>query len=117
MQLIYVAGKLNGDACEYISNVTRMIKYAEDVRKLGCCVAVPCNDLVHGLIIGTHQYKDYFDNNVEILKRCDAMALTPGWITSEGTKKEIEIANYHDIPVLKNLAEVEIFLKRNYNNR
>jgi hypothetical protein len=109
-KLIYIAGKLNDDACGYIQNVHEMINYAESIRMVGCSVAVPCNDLIHGLVIGCHEYKDYFENNVEIMKRCDAVALVPGWKSSEGTKREILIAEKIGIPILYDYLEAEVFI-------
>ena len=110
MRLIYIAGKLNGDACSYIQNVHKMLQFGETVRNMGCCVAIPCNDFLHGLVIGTHEYEDYFDNNLEILKRADAIALVPGWETSEGTRKEILEARKNNIPVLYYFDEINDFI-------
>jgi hypothetical protein len=88
-----------------------MCTFGELVRKLGCAVSIPCNDFVHGLVAGSHEYVDYFENNLEILKRCDAIALVPGWETSEGTRKEILEARKNNIPVLYDFDEINDFLK------
>jgi hypothetical protein len=112
MKLIYIAGKLNGDACEYIQNVHRMVQHGEAVRQLGCAVALPCNDFIHGLVMGNHDYNDYFVNNIEILKRCDAIALVEGWEDSKGTDMEIDYAIDHAIPVLYDLDEVKEYVGR-----
>jgi len=87
-----------------------MVQFGEKVRALGCCVAIPCNDFIHGLVIGNHEYNDYFDNNLEILKRCDAVALVPGWEDSIGVEKEIKIANELDIPVFADIGTVRFYL-------
>ena len=104
MRLIYIAGKLNGNACEYIQNVHNMVRYGDLIRNLGCAVALPCNDVIHGLIMGRHEYEDYFNNNIEILKRCDAIAVVEGWEESEGTQKEVDCAIDACIPVLYDLS-------------
>ena len=109
-KLVYIAGKLNGDACGYIQNVYEMVNYAESIRMIGCSVAIPCNDLLHDMIISGHEYEDYFENNVEIMKRADAVALVPNWKSSEETKKEIKIAEKLGIPVLYDYTEVEKFI-------
>ena len=49
---VYIAGKLNDDAVGYIKNMHRMINTAKSVRKLGCCVYVPCLDILEGLVDG-----------------------------------------------------------------
>jgi len=110
MKLLYIAGKLNGDACEYIRNMNTMVNYAERVRQLGCAVTVPCNDFIQGAIIGEYNYDDYFDNNVELMKRCDAIALCPNWMGSKGVTREIEIAQDLKIPVLFDFVEVRRFI-------
>jgi len=46
MKRVYVAGKLNSDACGYIKNVHRMIIWAEKVRKAGFAVFVPGLDFL-----------------------------------------------------------------------
>jgi guanylate kinase len=102
---IYVAGKLNSKSAPYLRNVHKMVKYAEKIRKLGFCVVVPGNDLIHGIICGEHEYSDYF-NNIEIMKRCDALALVDNWKESEGTKREIKEAKEQGLPVLKTFGDV-----------
>lgn len=101
MKLAYIAGKLNDEACGYLQNLHRMINCADKVKKLGYAVFVPGVDLLMGLQMGNYEYSDFFDNSQEILSRCDIVVLTPGWETSKGTKKEIELANQLDIPVFR----------------
>jgi len=97
--LIYIAGKLNDDACGYISNLHNMIYWDDKIRKLGFCTFCPGYDFLGGLLAGDWDYNEYFDNNQVILERCDAMFLVPGWETSEGTKREIVRAEENEIPV------------------
>lgn len=99
MHLIYVAGKLNADAVGYVQNMHRMIKAADLLRRAGRAVIVPCLDFVCGLFGGDYTYEDYFNNNSEILKRCDEVYVLKGWETSEGTKKEIALAKKLKIKV------------------
>ena len=103
MKRVYVAGKLNGMACDYLKNVHRMIVWGEKVRKRGFAVFVPGIDLIQGIMFGNWDYSDYFDNSQPWLDASDAVFLTPGWETSEGTKREIERAKEHNIPVFDNL--------------
>lgn len=105
-KLIYIAGKLNDDACNYIKHCHRMIKHARKVRELGFAVMVPCLDILEGLIDGSFDYEDYFQNNIPILSRCDAVSLVPGWETSNGTAREIQIATEKNIPVFKTIKEL-----------
>ena len=103
MKKVYVAGKLNGMACDYIKNVHRMVITSEKVRKAGFAVYVPGIDLVQGMVIGNWDYADYFNNSQSWLDASDAIFLTPGWETSEGTKREIERAKSQNIPIYDDL--------------
>jgi hypothetical protein len=99
MKRIYIAGKLTDITANYIQNMHEMIKVAEEVRSSGYSVFIPCLDILSGLVIGGMGYNDFFNNNIEWLKVSDAMYLTSGWEKSEGTRKEIQIANEHEIPI------------------
>ena len=108
MKRIYIAGKLNDDACGYIKNVHKMIHWAEKVRKLGFAVFVPGLDFLQGVTFGNWEYNDYFDNSQPWLDVADAMFLVPGWQESKGTKREIERAKEKGISVFDDLEELEM---------
>lgn len=113
MKRVYIAGKLNDDACGYIKNVHRMIVAAEQVRKAGFAVFVPGIDFLQGLVFGNWDYQDYFENSQPWLDASHAVFLTPGWETSKGTAKEIERAKSQDIPVFSDLDELVRALMEN----
>jgi len=106
---VYIAGKLNDDAVGYIQNCHRMIRLANDAREAGFAVFVPCIDFLQGVVAGDWTYREYFDNSQPWLKSSDAvLVVKEGWKTSKGTKREIETAEIHNIPVffdLKDLAK------------
>ena len=104
---IYVAGKLNADAVGYIQNMHRMIKTAKELRDAGFSVYVPCNDFLEGLVDGKFDYTDYFNNSQPWLSSSNAIFLTPGWETSIGTAKEIELAKKLNIPVFSELQSMK----------
>lgn len=103
MKRVYIAGKLNSDACGYITNMHKMIIGAEKVRKLGFAVFVPGLDFLQGLVFGNWEYPDYFNNSQPWLDAADAVFLVPGWETSSGAKREIERAIENNIPVFSDL--------------
>lgn len=111
MKKIYVAGKLNADAVGYLHNVHKMINTAEVLRESGYSVFVPCLDLIMGIAFGWEDYHTYFDNSQPWLKASDAVFLVPGWVTSSGTKKEIETAFDNNIPVFDNLSEMDAYFE------
>lgn len=107
MKLVYIAGKLNGDASSYIKNLSRMIAWDIKVKRLGYATFCPGLDFLEGLLAGDFEYEDYFNSSQEILIRSDAVFLVPGWETSEGTKKEIEAAKKNNIPAFTDLASLD----------
>jgi len=114
-QRIYIAGKLNDDACGYIRNIHRMIIWSEKVRKLGFAVFVPGIDFLQGVVLGNWDYRDYFDNSQPWLEVSDAIFLAPGWESSEGTKKEIDRAKENHIPVFSELKDLENYFNNKRN--
>ncbi len=110
--VIYIAGKLTDQTDKYLQNVYEMEHYAEMVRRCGASVINPAYDLIRGLIHGDLSYEDYWQNNVEIMLRADAVALTGNWRSSKGAKKEIAIAKENNIPVLEYSEDVERFIDR-----
>jgi hypothetical protein len=107
---VYIAGKLNAIAPDYIKNVHNMIVWADQVRKLGASVYVPCIDFVMGMVMGNYEYADYFDNSQPWLAAAEAVFVCPGWETSEGTRKEIALAIALGKPVFYDIDAVSIFV-------
>jgi len=110
-KLIYVAGKLTDGPEGYIHNMHRMIKYARQIEEFGVFTAIPCLDIIKGLVCGDLTLHDYMGTNLEIMFRCDAVALVPGWESSKGTRMEIEAAKKRGIPVLQGLRDIGLFCR------
>ena len=104
---VYVAGKLNDMAINYIKNMSVMMAFAEEIRKLGHAVYVPCLDFQMGLMFGDWMYDDYFNNSQQWLKVSDAVFVVPGYETSEGTNREIELAEKLGIPVCYKVKDLQ----------
>jgi len=109
---IYVAGKLNDMAVNYLQNVSKMMKTAEEVRKVGYSVFVPCIDLLMGIMFGDYDYPDYFNNSQPWIEVADGIFLVPGWETSSGTKKEIELAKSRGIPVFEDIDTMDDYFDK-----
>ncbi len=111
MKKVYVAGKLNDMAVDYLYNVHKMMTTAEEVRKAGYSVFVPCIDLLMGIKFGYQDYHDYFNNSQPWIEVADAIFLVPGWETSSGTKKEIKLGWNKEIPIFNDLEEMNNYFK------
>ena len=99
MKKVYIAGKLNDNAVNYIKNMHKMITTADKIRRLGYSVFIPCLDILSGLVAGDYEYQDYFENNLPWLEASDAVYICPGYETSKGAIKEIKHAKMLGIPV------------------
>jgi hypothetical protein len=107
MKRVYVAGKLNASAVDYIKNVHKMIVWAEKVRKAGFAVYIPAIDLLAGIVHGNFSYDDYFNNSQFWLDASDAVFLVPGWEDSDGTKREIRRATKQYIPCFTDIDKMK----------
>jgi hypothetical protein len=103
---VYVGGKLNSDAVGYIQNMHRMIVAARALRRRGFVVYVPCLDFLEGIVDGEFEYEDYFDNSQPWLLASDCLFVVPGWETSEGTKREIALAEASGIKVFYDFTNI-----------
>jgi hypothetical protein len=100
---VYVAGRLNDSAVDYIKNMHRMIDHTNTIRQMGYSVYVPCLDILMGLVFGNYNYHDYFDNSQPWLQASDMVYVVPGSEISEGTNKEIELAKAMNIPIIRDI--------------
>lgn len=103
---IYIAGKLNDNAVNYIKNMHNMIRTANKIRRLGYSVYIPCLDILSGLVEGDMEYADYFENNLPWLEAADVIFVLPGYETSKGTQAEILHAERLGIPVYFDIKEL-----------
>jgi len=107
MRRIYVAGKLRASAVDYIKNVHKMITGANELRKLGFSVYVPCLDFLMGVVCGDYDYHTYFYNSQPWLRAADAIFVLPGHERSRGVKREVRSAKRWDIPVFYDIEKLK----------
>lgn len=116
MPVVYVAGPyrgLNRDAVELNIQVARAVGL-EAVRK-GWSPLIPHANSGHldALINLPDQF--WLDATLELMRRCDAVVLCPGWARSAGTEGEIREARRIGLPIYANdndLPTAERFLEK-----
>ena len=108
MLKVYIAGRLNDDAVDYIKNMHKMMVFAHKVKRMGFSIFVPCLDVLMGMKFGTYDYEDYFYSNLEWLRVADAVFVCPGWEDSKGTIAEIKEAKKNGIPVYFKLENLKV---------
>jgi hypothetical protein len=96
MKLVFIAGKLNGkNAWEVACNVHAAETAALRVAELGGMPVVP-----HSLgrsMLGTLPETFWRAGCLELLARCDAILLLPGWLDSTGSRAESDFAEQRGI--------------------
>lgn len=96
--LIYVAGPIrpkDGQTLE--GNMIQAKDIAYDLWGKG--FAVICPHANTDLTVEVDWEMPWLSGDLEMVARCDAVVVCPGWETSDGTKKEIEFAEQRGIPV------------------
>lgn len=82
-------------------NINTAKKFALRLWKNGYTVICPAanSDLPITLAEKEVEEDRWLKGDLEILERCDALVLTPGWRNSEGVRGEIAHANKKGIPI------------------
>lgn len=103
--VVYVAGPFRGkNAWEVENNIRRAEELAFKVWEMGVAAICPhCNGRFFS---GTLTDSTWLDGDLEIMRRCDAVILAPGWEKSEGTAAEIKEASSKGIPIFYNVGEL-----------
>jgi len=100
MKVLYLAGPYRAPTLRgIINNIRKAEKVAIALWQAG--FAVICPHLNTALFDGVCDDKVFLEGDLEILKRCDIVVVLPGWEDSEGTRKEIALAEKLGIPILK----------------
>jgi hypothetical protein len=90
--IIYIAGPYRSKYGKLgiIRNIWKARQVAKELWKMGHTPI--CPHLNSALLDGIVPDQRFLDGDIEILKRCDAIVLMPGWRKSEGARKEFDIA-------------------------
>jgi hypothetical protein len=105
--LIYVAGpytpkqaKTNHDFCRFTQwNVDRAVDVGIKLMMKNYVVYIPQLSHYIQLRMKTDYGKKWYDFDIEILKRCDAILMMGGWTESKGAKSEYDYAMKNKIQV------------------
>lgn len=100
MKIIYVAGKFRGkNAWEVFKNVRAAEEVAFQVASLGAMPLTPHLNTAN--FDGTLDDKFWLDGTMELLRRCDAVMMVPGWETSTGATAERREAERLGLPIFE----------------
>ena len=109
-RVVYIAGPFRGkDAWAVERNVRRAEELAYAVWAVGGVALCPHTNT--RFFDGTLTDEIWLEGTLELLRRCDAVLLAPGWQLSAGTLGEIEEANRLRLPVFHNIQVLRIWLE------
>lgn len=99
--IIYLATPIRPKGDQTLeSNLAKAKQLALELWKKGYTVFCPAanSDLPISLADKEVEAERWLNGDIEILMRCDAMVVAPGWERSEGVKGEIVCAGMYQIP-------------------
>ena len=94
--LVYTAGKYRGDINKNIAHARQV---AIELWQQGYTVICPHLNTQNFEQDSNLKDEIYLDGDLEIILRCDAVVMIPGWRDSAGACCEYDFALRHDIPV------------------
>ena len=106
MKVVYVAGRFSApDQWQRARNVRAAETLAFAVAEAG---AMPLNPLANTCnFFATLTDEFWYAGTLELLRRCDAIILTPGWQGSKGVQAEIDEAFARKMPVFERVEELK----------
>lgn len=118
MLVVYIAGPFRAsnpdtgksDAWGVHCNVIRAMQAALEVWKHGAVALCPHSNTMffqdaHGV-----QDKVWLDGDIELLRRCDAVFMVPGWQISSGATAEKKFAEDLGLSVFESLEDLYIWI-------
>jgi len=106
MQVVYIAGPFrSSNSWQQEQNIRAAEAVALEVWRRG--MVALCPHLNTRNFQGAAPDEVWLHGHLELLSRCDAVLLVPGWESSEGAKREIEFAAKRGIPVFRSLESLQ----------
>jgi len=114
MKVIYIAGRYRDKRGEYYvrCNIREAERAALFVWMSGGAALCPHKNTAG--LGGAYGIADnvWLEGDMELLKRCDAVWMLPGWESSEGAEREFSFAFNNNIPRLYDQHDVLLFLDK-----
>lgn len=103
--LLYVAGRYRApDRAGIAQNIAAARQVGLAAARLGWYPVIPHSNTSHLDQYAPELGDDYWlRGTLELMTRCDALVLVPGWETSEGAQAEIRRADELRIPIYRSL--------------
>lgn len=111
MKVVYVAGPFRGpNAWEIEENIRRAERLALDLWRIG--VAVICPHTNTRFFHGAAEDRIWLEGDLEIMRRCDAVVVTPDWEQSTVAKAEVAEMRRVGKPIFYTVPQVIVWALR-----
>jgi hypothetical protein len=98
--LIYIAGPYRAPTTwEIDRNIVAARELGAHVARMGAYPVIPHSNTAH--FDGLAPDELWLDGTLELLRRCDAVALVEGWGRSSGARGEVREADRRGIPIFR----------------
>lgn len=112
MKIVYLAGPYRGaNPAETERNIRTAQRYAMALTEAGIAVYSPHLNTAH--FDGLQPDEWFFKHGLEMLRRCDALVVMPGFENSSGTLREVMEAQKLQIPTCY-VPDPETMIDMNY---
>lgn len=118
MTVVYVAGKYRGRThcgksyTEIHRNILTAREWAIKVNELESVIALtPHLNSYHMELDGRQDPEFWYNADLELLRRCDAVFLIPNWTDSQGARLEKEFAESINIPTFTDFGRLAEWLR------
>jgi hypothetical protein len=109
MRVVYVAGPFRGaSSWDIENNIRRAETLALEVWRAGAaCLCPHTNTRFFQNAAPDHLW---LDGDLELLRRCDAVLMTPDWERSSGARAEHDFAKTHGVEVFYDIEALKTWL-------
>ena len=109
MKVIYVAGRFSApDQWQRARNVRAAETVAFAVAEVGAMPLNPLANMCNFFATLTDEF--WYDGTLELLRRCDAVILVPGWQGSKGVQREIDETFLRKMPLFERVEQLKRWL-------
>lgn len=111
LELVYVGGPFSGKTrADVEENIRRAVLLGVEVAKLGVLPVIPHANTSAPAFEEVQGYEFWIAATMELLRRCDAIILTPDWERSSGARGEKADAESRGQPVFHTLEELKAWV-------